>query len=187
MAALLLAERATSDARMLVLGAGGGLELKAFADWHPQWRFAGVDPSREMLDLARRTLGPLASRVVLHEGYIESAPDGPFDGATWPADPAFRAKKRAAAHFGGTPSEIAAAGSFRRCPSIAFRRPGTRSCFGWTGMPPLRSHPIGMRLRLLVTGYRSFRPKRMKPCSGRRDSPTSVCSMLDLHSGAGSP
>ena len=82
MAALLLAERVANDARVLVLGAGGGLELKAFADWHPQWRFDGVDPSREMLELARHTLGPLASRVVLHQGYIDSAPDGPFDGAT---------------------------------------------------------------------------------------------------------
>ena len=82
MAALLLAERAGDDARLLVLGAGGGLELKAFAEWHPQWRFDGVDPSREMLELARRTLGPLASRAALHEGYIDSAPDGPFDGAT---------------------------------------------------------------------------------------------------------
>lgn len=82
MAALLLAERAKNDARVLILGAGGGLELKAFADWHPQWRFDGVDPSLEMLERAKRTLGPLASRVGLHEGYIESAPDGPFDGAT---------------------------------------------------------------------------------------------------------
>jgi len=32
MAALLLAERAPEDARVLVLGAGGGLELKAFAE-----------------------------------------------------------------------------------------------------------------------------------------------------------
>ena len=82
MAALLLAERAGDDARLLVLGAGGGLELKAFAQWYPQWRFDGVDPSPQMLELDRRTLGPLAARVALHEGYIDSAPDGPFDGAT---------------------------------------------------------------------------------------------------------
>jgi tRNA (cmo5U34)-methyltransferase len=82
MAALLLAERAGDDARLLVLGAGGGLELKVFAERYPQWRFDGVDPSPQMLDLARRTLGPLASRVVLHEGYIDSAPEGPFDGGT---------------------------------------------------------------------------------------------------------
>ena len=82
MAAALLAERAPADARILVLGAGGGLELKAFADMQPDWRFDGVDPSAEMLQLARTTLGPLASRVRLHEGYIDTAPIGPFDGAT---------------------------------------------------------------------------------------------------------
>ena len=82
MAAALLAERAPADARILVLGAGGGLALKAFGDMQPAWRFDGVDPSAEMLQLARTTLGPLASRVRLHEGYIDTAPIGPFDGAT---------------------------------------------------------------------------------------------------------
>jgi tRNA (cmo5U34)-methyltransferase len=35
-----------------------------------------------MLGLARRTLGPLSPRVDLHEGYIDGAPEGPFDAAT---------------------------------------------------------------------------------------------------------
>ena len=82
MARILLAERAPNDAHVLVLGAGGGLELKAFAETHPGWRFCGVDPSAEMLGLAKRTLGSLASRVDLHEGYIDGAPEGPFDAAT---------------------------------------------------------------------------------------------------------
>lgn len=82
MAGVLLAKQAPADARIPVLGAGGGLELKAFAEMQPAWRFDGVDPSAEMLGLARTTLGPLAPRVHLHEGYIDSAPAGPFDGAT---------------------------------------------------------------------------------------------------------
>ena len=82
MASVLMAERAPADARVLVLGAGGGLELKAFAELQPAWQFDGVDPSAEMLALARTTLGPLASRVRWHEGYIDSAPEGPFDAAT---------------------------------------------------------------------------------------------------------
>ncbi|QQO17970.1 class I SAM-dependent methyltransferase [Bradyrhizobium diazoefficiens] len=82
MAAILLAERAAEDARVLVLGAGGGLELKAFAQAQPRWTFDGVDPSAAMLDLAGQTLGPLASRAHLHQGYIDDAPEGPFDGAT---------------------------------------------------------------------------------------------------------
>jgi tRNA (cmo5U34)-methyltransferase len=82
MTGILLAERIEDDAHVLVLGAGGGLELKALADTYSGWSFCGVDPSVEMLDLARRTLGPFASRVNFHEGYIESAPVGPFDAAT---------------------------------------------------------------------------------------------------------
>jgi tRNA (cmo5U34)-methyltransferase len=82
MAAVLLAERASDDANILVLGAGGGLELKVFADMQPAWHFCGVDPSAEMLALARQTLGPLSERVTFHQGYIDDAPEGPFDGAT---------------------------------------------------------------------------------------------------------
>jgi tRNA (cmo5U34)-methyltransferase len=82
MTMLLLAERAPDDGRVLVLGAGGGLELKVFAEAHPGWTLDGVDPAHEMLKLAERTLGPLASRVDLHQGTIDDAPAGPFDGAT---------------------------------------------------------------------------------------------------------
>jgi len=82
MAALLLAEAVPDDGRVLVLGAGGGLELKVFADAHAGWRFVGVDPSAPMLALAQATLGPQAGRVDLHEGYVDSAPSGPFDAAT---------------------------------------------------------------------------------------------------------
>lgn len=81
MAGVLLAERAPADARVLVLGAGGGLELKAFADAQPGWTLDGVDPSGPMLALARRTIGEHAPRVTLHEGYVDAAPDGPFDAA----------------------------------------------------------------------------------------------------------
>ncbi|MET0754551.1 MAG: class I SAM-dependent methyltransferase [Pseudoxanthomonas sp.] len=82
MASLLLAETVPQDGHVLVLGAGGGLELKVFADAHAGWRFTGVDPSAEMLALATTTLGPLAPRVDLVEGYIDAAPAGPFDAAT---------------------------------------------------------------------------------------------------------
>ncbi len=82
MASVLLAERAGDNANILVLGAGGGLELKVFAEAQPGWRYCGVDPSAQMLVLAKETLGSLASRVTFHEGYIDDAPEGPFDGAT---------------------------------------------------------------------------------------------------------
>ncbi|TCV92717.1 tRNA (cmo5U34)-methyltransferase [Luteibacter rhizovicinus] len=81
MTTILLAERAPENARVLVLGAGGGLELKAFAQAHPGWTFDGVDPAGEMLKLAEQIMGPLASRARLHQGYIDDAPEGPFDAA----------------------------------------------------------------------------------------------------------
>ncbi|MES2788571.1 MAG: class I SAM-dependent methyltransferase [Planctomycetota bacterium] len=82
MTTLLLAERAPADARILVLGAGGGLELKTLAQAHPGWTFDGVDPSAEMLNLAEQTLESHAARARLHQGYIDDAPEGPFDAAT---------------------------------------------------------------------------------------------------------
>ncbi len=81
MTGLLLAERVPQDGRVLVVGAGGGLELKALAEQHPGWRFDGVDPSSDMLALARETVGSIVERVTLHNGDISVAPDGPFDGA----------------------------------------------------------------------------------------------------------
>lgn len=81
MAMILLAECAPETADILVVGAGGGLELKAFAEAQPSWRFIGVDPSAEMIDLACNVLGPLQNRVDLIHGFIDAAPAGPFDGA----------------------------------------------------------------------------------------------------------
>lgn len=79
---LLLAERVSDEARVLVLGAGGGMELRTLADAHVGWRFDGVDPSEEMLDAARSAVSAHANRVQLHKGKIDVAPEGPFDGAT---------------------------------------------------------------------------------------------------------
>ncbi len=82
MASILLREQAREDAHILVHGAGGGLELRALADANPGWSFTGVDPARAMLDKARSVMGDEASRVCFHYGYIDDAPEGPFDGAT---------------------------------------------------------------------------------------------------------
>ena len=82
MAHVLLAEHVPTNGRVLVLGAGGGMELKALAQASPAWRFTGVDPSPEMLALAKRTLGEFACRVDFVEGLVESAPNREFDGAT---------------------------------------------------------------------------------------------------------
>ncbi|PZN94384.1 MAG: methyltransferase [Alphaproteobacteria bacterium] len=82
MTTILLAESTPPDAHVLVLGAGGGLELRSLAQAQSGWRFTGVDPARPMLDLARRIMGDQAARATLIEGYVESAPEGPYDAAT---------------------------------------------------------------------------------------------------------
>lgn len=82
MTSMLLAERTPKDGRVLVLGAGGGLELKAFGDAHSGWTFDGVDPSAEMLGLAEETAAEHMKRIRLHVGTIETAQEGPFDSAT---------------------------------------------------------------------------------------------------------
>ena len=81
MTGILLAECVPDDAHILVLGAGGGLELKALAGAYPGWTFTGVDPAGAMLGLAAQTLGEHAHRATLIEGLIDDAPAGPFDGA----------------------------------------------------------------------------------------------------------
>jgi len=123
MTALLLAEHAPADARVLVVGAGGGLELKALAETHPGWTFVGVDPAAAMLSLAERTLGPLADRVELIHGYIDDVPADGFDAATClltlhflerderrRTESAIRARMKAGAPF------VAAHGSFPQDP-----------------------------------------------------------------------
>ena len=82
MTTLLLGERARGAADILVVGAGGGLELRAMAEARTDWRFTGVDPSAAMLDIARQTAGAFADRIELLQGVAADASPGPFDGAT---------------------------------------------------------------------------------------------------------
>lgn len=81
MTIMLLAERVPHDGGLLVHGAGGGLELKALGDAQPGWSFDGVDPSADMLRTAEEIASAHRGRIRLHHGFIEAAPDGPFDGA----------------------------------------------------------------------------------------------------------
>lgn len=84
MAAQLIRERIGATGKVLVLGAGGGLELEAFAARCPQWTFVGVDPAAEMLKAAQERLAQAGvnGRVAWHHGYVFDAPAGPFDAAT---------------------------------------------------------------------------------------------------------
>ncbi|MEM7048868.1 MAG: methyltransferase [Acidobacteriota bacterium] len=85
MAVQLIAESVSDEAaELLVLGAGGGLEIARFGSAKPHWQFTGVDPSPEMLNQARGTVreAGVEGRVTWVQGYVADAPMRPFDAAT---------------------------------------------------------------------------------------------------------
>jgi tRNA (cmo5U34)-methyltransferase len=51
--AALLRARCPDDARVLLAGAGGSTEVRAFGSAAPGWRLTAVDPSAEMLARAK--------------------------------------------------------------------------------------------------------------------------------------
>jgi len=84
MAAVLLRDRIGDQGHIMVVGAGGGVELSVFARECPGWRFTAVDPSAEMLRQARAKLesAGVADRVMWVQGEVEKTPNGPCDAAT---------------------------------------------------------------------------------------------------------
>ncbi|SMO72285.1 class I SAM-dependent methyltransferase [Paracoccus laeviglucosivorans] len=71
-------------ARILCVGVGTGAEILSLARAFPEWRFTGVDPSAEMLEVCRGRLdrAGLLERCELIHGFAHDAPKGAnFDAA----------------------------------------------------------------------------------------------------------
>jgi tRNA (cmo5U34)-methyltransferase len=71
--------------RILVVGAGTGMELVTLGRANPQWRFTAVDTSEDMLALCRGAIrvAGLEGRVELHAGAVDQLSQGEaFDAAT---------------------------------------------------------------------------------------------------------
>ena len=83
MIGVLLGEAMPDAGELLVVGAGGGLEIRYLATVEDQWRFVGVDPAGAMLDLARALAGPATGdRMILINGTVVDVPPGPYDATT---------------------------------------------------------------------------------------------------------
>jgi tRNA (cmo5U34)-methyltransferase len=73
------------QAKILVAGAGTGMEILEFAPSNPGWSFCGVDPSADMLALARKKVSEkdLAGEIELRKGYVDDLKEEEaFDAAT---------------------------------------------------------------------------------------------------------
>ncbi|MGD1912164.1 MAG: class I SAM-dependent methyltransferase [Rivularia sp. (in: cyanobacteria)] len=74
-----------SNADILIVGAGAGMEIKTLAKFSPNWIMTGVDPSSRMLYLANFWVqrNNLENRVKLIEGLISDvSDDNLFDAVT---------------------------------------------------------------------------------------------------------
>jgi tRNA (cmo5U34)-methyltransferase len=80
-----LRARLPMQAKVLVVGAGTGMEICEFAPLNPGWSFCGVDPSADMLTLAKKKIFEknLAGDIELRKGYVDDLKEeAVFDGAT---------------------------------------------------------------------------------------------------------
>jgi tRNA (cmo5U34)-methyltransferase len=80
-----LRARLPRQAKVLVVGAGTGMEISEFAPLNPGWSFCGVDPSANMLALAGKKICEknLACEIELRKGYVDDLKEEEvFDAAT---------------------------------------------------------------------------------------------------------
>jgi tRNA (cmo5U34)-methyltransferase len=84
MAAAVLAQRLGADPHLLIVGAGGGVEVERFSEHLPGSRFTAIDPAESMIDLGRVTTQEVTppERIDWHMCDATGAPPGPFDAAT---------------------------------------------------------------------------------------------------------
>jgi tRNA (cmo5U34)-methyltransferase len=85
MAQSLLQTSLKGSAKLLVVGSGTGMELINYTKTNRAWTLTGVEPSLEMMAIAKSAITELElqERVNLHTGYVNSLPETePMDAAT---------------------------------------------------------------------------------------------------------
>ena len=68
----LILKNLPADSNILCVGVGTGAEIIRLAEAHPYWRFTGIDPSADMLEVCHAQLekNGLSSRTTLFHGYL---------------------------------------------------------------------------------------------------------------------
>jgi tRNA (cmo5U34)-methyltransferase len=85
MAQSLLQTSLNKSAKLLIVGSGTGMELVNYSQLNPGWSLTGVEPSPEMMAIAKSVIAEqeLQEQVNLHTGYVNSLPaTEPMDAAT---------------------------------------------------------------------------------------------------------
>lgn len=85
MALSILKSHLPKTANLLIVGAGTGMELIHYSQSNPQWSFLGIDPSANMLQIARTKIEQhnLSERITLQQTYTHELPSTPlYDAAT---------------------------------------------------------------------------------------------------------
>ena len=85
MTSALLASLLADRADILVAGCGTGMEITTLGHQNPAWRLCGIDPSADMLEIARdRVISQgLQNRATLHPGHVgDLPPESRFQAAT---------------------------------------------------------------------------------------------------------
>jgi len=80
-----LKSRLGSDARVLVVGCGSGMELITFGEQMLNWHLTGIDPSKQMVGISRERVEQhgLSNRVQVIQGYAGDLPESEiYDAAT---------------------------------------------------------------------------------------------------------
>ncbi|OKH54108.1 SAM-dependent methyltransferase [Calothrix sp. HK-06] len=85
MALSILKSQLPTTANLLIVGAGTGMELIRYSQSNPKWSFLGIDPSANMLEIARTKIEQhnLSERITLQQTYTHELTSTPlYDAAT---------------------------------------------------------------------------------------------------------
>jgi tRNA (cmo5U34)-methyltransferase len=85
MALSILKSQLPQTANLLIVGAGTGMEIVRYSQSNPEWEFMGIDPSANMLEIARAKIqsSNISQQVTLQQSDTNDLPSTPlYDAAT---------------------------------------------------------------------------------------------------------